>query len=152
MWGSLVRNISYNSPKSWNTKFWRRRRQCETLAGNAHLFMYAPFWTLFFFCNCLVTICTHAGASVRQVIGSIAYGLQENLKNSVQKGAYINKWALPASVSHCLLLLLLYVQITRSDLHWCMCRDIHICAFEGLEFNWEGCSTAGAKSRCSRKH
>jgi hypothetical protein len=22
----------------------RRRRQCETLAGNAHLFIYAPFW------------------------------------------------------------------------------------------------------------
>jgi hypothetical protein len=26
-----------------NTKFWRWRRQCETLAGNAHLFIYAPF-------------------------------------------------------------------------------------------------------------
>jgi len=75
-------------------------------------------------------------------------------KRTVLKKAHtdINKGCLIV-FSHCLpLLLLLHFQITRSDLHWCMCRDIHICRLQGLEFNWEGCSTAGAKSRCSRKH
>jgi hypothetical protein len=33
---------------------WRRRRRRQWETSRQRSFIYAPFWTLFFFCNCLV--------------------------------------------------------------------------------------------------